>query len=58
MGGDSRATTGTPAADRNKRRTTTRVTGAPPDSPHVSRGLAYTVMFLLFVIWSNSFHGR
>ncbi len=27
-----------------------------PASPHSSHGLVFTVMFLLFVVWSNSFH--
>lgn len=31
-------------------------TGHARPAPHVSRGLVYAVMFLLFVIWSNSFH--
>jgi drug/metabolite transporter (DMT)-like permease len=30
--------------------------GRDVTTPQVSRGLVYTVMFLLFIIWSNSFH--
>jgi drug/metabolite transporter (DMT)-like permease len=52
MSGDSRLTAETPAADRKKH----GATSPTLDPPHVPRGLVYTVMFLLFVIWSNSFH--